>query len=469
MSRSQEYSDTAFSFSGFLRTRSRLQQRLEIERLVADISSDFVDATEESIDEKLQHALDRIGTHAGVDRSYIFRFPSDGTVMDNTHEWCADGIEPQIANLQGLPVTMFPWWMEKMRRRETIHLSDLKRDLPAEAEQERAALEPQGITSLLVMPIAKEDQLYGFMGFDAVRKPKHWSATDIRLLEAVAHSIASAFYSVMSRIALQVAMQQAQESDRLKSAFLAMMSHELRTPLHHILGHSGVLRNRNTDPKVRDSAGDIHGSAKHLLDLIDQILLLSSTETEALNLKLQILKVEDVFAFNARVLEELLVASGKEDGIRVHCSLENAHPDRRFIADRNKINQALQHLFRNAITHTAEGNITFTARGPENGSIEFSVTDTGPGIPADRQEIIFEPFRKGGGHPDMQDTPGLGIGLTLARRLAVAMGGSLRIESEPGKGSTFRLTVPMQKTSYVPLGITTLPEELDMTPESGAA
>ncbi|MDT8324315.1 MAG: GAF domain-containing sensor histidine kinase [Bacteroidota bacterium] len=458
MSLSGEPSHTSFSISEFLRSRARLQQRLDIERVVADISSDLVDATMDTLDAKLLRALKDIGTHAGVDRSYIFRFRENGSIMENTHEWCADGIEAQIDNLQEIPTAVYRWWTEKMRRRETIHLLDVKRDLPREAEKEREVLEAQGIISLLVVTIAKEDELYGFMGFDAVRKAKHWDDTDIRLLEAVSNSIAGAFYSVDSRRALQEAMEQARESDRLKSAFLAMMSHELRTPLHHILGHSGVLRNRNPDPKVRDSAGEIFSSAKHLLDLIDEMLLLSSAEKNALNLKMQLLSLEDVFAYNARVLEELLESSGKDEGVRLHCSLEHAQPEQRFIADRNKINQVLQHLFRNAIAHASEGDITFIVRYQEHGHVEFVVSDTGPGIPPEKQESVFEPFHKGSVQADLKGTPGLGIGLALARRLALLMNGTLTLEPDNRNGATFRLSLPMEKASYSPLATTPSPE-----------
>jgi len=168
-----------------------LQYRVELEELVAAISSAFVGLSSTEVDGGINDALRAIGQFAGVDRSYVFQLSDDGTEMDNTYEWCAPGIEPQMENLQGLPVDAFPWWMEKLSRFETIHIPRVA-DLPPGASAEREILQSQGIQSLLAVPLGFGGALVGFLGFDSVRAARTWPEADIWLLSPVGETIASA-------------------------------------------------------------------------------------------------------------------------------------------------------------------------------------------------------------------------------------------------------------------------------------
>lgn len=161
-----------------------LRDRVEFEKLVATLSAQFINLAPDGLDSGIDRALESIGTFAGVDRSYVFLFSPDGTRMTNTCEWCAPGIEPQKAALQDLNVDSFPWWMERLRRFENIHIPAVA-ELPKEASSERAVLEAQDIQSLIVVPMVASGSLMGFLGFDSVRRPKTWSAESIALLKIV--------------------------------------------------------------------------------------------------------------------------------------------------------------------------------------------------------------------------------------------------------------------------------------------
>ena len=144
------------------------------------------------LDDTIHHALERVGRHFDVDRAYLFHFSPDRQTMRNSHEWCAPGIEPQIENLQDLPTSIAPWWMQELHADRPINLASLE-DLPATASEERAILEPQGIQSLLVLPTRVGHALTGFVGFDHVRSRRTWSALEVALLRLLASAIEQAF------------------------------------------------------------------------------------------------------------------------------------------------------------------------------------------------------------------------------------------------------------------------------------
>ncbi len=187
-----------------------LRHRVEMEGLVTTISTSFVKAAPTEVENQINRVLQAIGTVAGVDRSYVFRFSDDGTTMDNTHEWCAEGIEPQIDSLQGLPVGIFPWWMQKLNRFETIHIPRVA-DLPAEASAEKEILQAQGILSLLAVPLVHGQSLVGFLGFDAVRTERTWTQEDVALLNLVGEIFASA----LEHRRAEEALQESEEKYRL--------------------------------------------------------------------------------------------------------------------------------------------------------------------------------------------------------------------------------------------------------------
>ncbi|MBM3242765.1 PAS domain S-box protein [Candidatus Poribacteria bacterium] len=183
-----------------------LHYRVELEALVTTISTNFINLPLDEIDDGIKQALQKIGAFSAVDRSYVFLFSADGTKMDNTHEWCAEGIEPQIDNLKGLPIEVFPWWMEKLKRFENIYVPRVA-DLSSEASAEKELLQTQDIKSLLVVPLAHSGSLLGFLGFDAVRLEKTWSEDIIVLLRITGEIFANA----LARKRIEKALQESEE------------------------------------------------------------------------------------------------------------------------------------------------------------------------------------------------------------------------------------------------------------------
>lgn len=166
--------------------------RADLLDLLAQTTSSFITQPSSEINANIERSLATLGQRFRVDRSYLFRLSADGSTASNTNEWCAPGIEPQIQHLQDLEVSVMPWWMGEVRSGRAINLHSLA-ELPESAVEEREILEPQGIQSLLVLPIIWHGRLEGFVGFDHVREARVWGAEEIHVLRVIATTFAQAF------------------------------------------------------------------------------------------------------------------------------------------------------------------------------------------------------------------------------------------------------------------------------------
>jgi len=180
------------------KTRRQLERRVELERMIVEISARFIDAPTERLDREIEEALAAVGSFVGVDRSYVFLYDGDpeteelGEVTEsNTHEWCGEDAAPQKENLQDIPCSEIPWWTKQMRRKEPLVISSVS-DLPEAAAAEQEILEAQNIESLVVLPMTQEGALTGFVGFDAVGRADEWNEKTITVLQVLSDAIASA-------------------------------------------------------------------------------------------------------------------------------------------------------------------------------------------------------------------------------------------------------------------------------------
>lgn len=191
---------------------NELAARQSLERTTAIISSRFNGLMD--LDAGIQASLADLGRYTAASRSYLFLLRQNGTAMDNTHEWCAPGVSPQKASLQGLPIDTFPWWMEQLRKRLVIRIDDLD-DLPPEAAAEKAVLEMQGIKSLLVLPVETSGELAGFIGLDNVVETGGWTRDNMLLLRVCAEIIGNS-------LALKRASE---EAAKARDLYLPMLEH----------------------------------------------------------------------------------------------------------------------------------------------------------------------------------------------------------------------------------------------------
>ena len=243
---------------------------------------------------------------------------------------------------------------------------------------------------------------------------------------------------------LVYAKERAEESDRLKSAFLTNMSHELRTPLNAIIGYSALMIDSGLNPDINSNLKVISNSAYQLLDLVEDILDISMIETEQIKIIKKEVSISSILnELNETFSEEILKINKNELKLVLKTS-----PDINEIViftDSKKLKQVFIILFKNALKFTAEGYIEFGVMKFEKDDLrylKFFVKDTGIGIERDQYDVIFNIFRQ------IDDTHsrkygGTGIGLTIAKKLIGILGGEIFVESEPGKGSEFYFIVPL--------------------------
>jgi signal transduction histidine kinase len=240
-------------------------------------------------------------------------------------------------------------------------------------------------------------------------------------------------------VELESARDRAQESDRKKSEFLANMSHELRTPLNHVIGFTELVledEENRLDQSQRESLGDVLASAEHLLSLINEVLDTAKVEAGKIELERKVIELP--------ALLEHVLAAGKQTAVRrgIGVSAELDGVPREGWLDEKRIVQVLFNLLENAMKFTDRGGtVVLRARQCAPGTVEIGVSDTGIGIRHEDLQRIFLPFERAEGGSRF---PGTGLGLSLARRLVELHGGRLWAESGgEGKGSTFRLTLPI--------------------------
>ena len=224
-----------------------------------------------------------------------------------------------------------------------------------------------------------------------------------------------------------------------KSQFLANMSHELRTPLNAIIGFSEVLHEQmfgELNERQLAYVKDVLEAGRHLLSLINDVLDLAKIEAGRMELELSEVALPDVLRSAVSMHSERASRGGIELG------LSTAPDEITVTADERRVRQVVFNLLSNAVKFTpADGRIDISARTTD-GHVEVAVADTGPGIAAEELETIFEQFEQAS---DGKQAEGTGLGLPLSRKLVELHGGRLWVESEPGRGSTFRFTLPVRQ------------------------
>ena len=250
-----------------------------------------------------------------------------------------------------------------------------------------------------------------------------------------------------TRLILKEAKERAEEADKLKTAFLANMSHEIRTPMNSIVGFSNLLTEENLDQNEKNEyIQHINHGSETLLKLIDDIIDIAKIEAGQLSITLDTCNLKELMD-ELYIMHTTQLKQKNKHQISLFNEIVPLSDGFNIVTDEFRLKQVLSNLLGNAIKFTQEGKITFGFK-QINDMLEFYVKDTGIGISAEGQKVIFERFRQEN-HSGLKHSGGTGLGLAISHHIIELLGGSISVNSIPDHGSVFTFTIPY-RTAEVP-------------------
>lgn len=269
---------------------------------------------------------------------------------------------------------------------------------------------------------------------------------EMRMARLNDHSVISLARDITKRKVVEIQLvesqKRAEESDRLKTAFLANISHEIRTPMNAIIGFSKMMGSSDFDEEEKAQFVDIIVSnGKSLMSLISDMISLSKIESNTLEVKKSICRLNDLMV---SLYREFNVELDDKKDIRIKLSCANTNPKFGFITDTGLLQAILQKLIANSIKFTENGEIEFGYQFTENSQIEFFIKDTGIGIAEKDHERIFDRFHQLDNRT-IRSYGGTGLGLPIAQHYVRLLGGSIKVNSTLGKGALFSFSLPYEK------------------------
>ena len=307
----------------------------------------------------------------------------------------------------------------------------------------REALRRFGISDSITVPFGQQGALTGLLAITRIRPDAPFFPSDVELAETITRQAQLAIANALAYREQQRAIQRLDELNRAKTSFLSTMRHELRTPLNAVLGFSDLLQKKvagELTPKQARYVNNIRQGGEQLLRLVDDILeyarVQSADELERESVSVPLL------------LEDVLASFGTlPEGKSLTVTIETGSDLPPVSGDPVRLGRAVRHLLDNAIKFSEPGGQVTVAAVHVGREMQIRVSDQGPGIPPEEQQHIFEPFVQGDSSITRRHQ-GTGLGLAIVSRIVELHGGSVAVDSAPGRGSTFSIRLPLPEGDH---------------------
>lgn len=378
---------------------------------------------DENIDTGIHDILNDIRGYFNAGRAYIFEYDKTDKFQSCTYEVVANGARPEKDSLQDIPTAVVPWWTSQIKSGGAILFECMNRP-EGMVDSEYEILTRQDIKALLVVPLSAGAHVKGYLGVDIVDRIEQWTDGDYQWLNSMAGII-----SICTE--LRHAKEQAEATNRLKSAFLANMSHELRTPLNAIVGFTKLL-DVVSDEERKDFVRIINENSEMLLQLISDILDMSRIEAGLLEYNFKKMDINTL-------CDSIVKATRLKAKPEVEVLFDEHLPECTIVNDDKRLFQVISNFMNNAVKFTSEGSIKLGYQKVDDAHLRFYVTDTGMGIEPDKIGQVFDRFVKLNSF-----VHGTGLGLSICKNIITRLGGEIGADSELGKGTTFWFVIPVQ-------------------------
>ncbi|MDR3336800.1 MAG: response regulator [Treponema sp.] len=429
-------------FSIFFHYRSKERifiRRFNQQELMSILTRTFISARDTS--ELINNALKFTGEFLKVSRMIISIAERDTAVSHAAYVWCAvDTIVPAPTK-EGLNsiINSFPKEEPADGVIPTIFCNNTFDD------PQYGVMQTVGVKSFIMAPLYVDRQFWGVLVFEECLRQRNWSESDRQLVSTVSSVIAGAAIRDMRERERDAALEQAKRASQAKSDFLANMSHEMRTPMNAIIGMTMIGKSSKDIEKKEYCLDKIEDASAHLLGVINDILDMSKIEANKFDLSL------DDFNFEKMLRKVVNVINFR---VEEKQQIFNVRIDRRIprtlYGDDQRLAQVITNLLSNAVKFTPDmGTITLDASLEDHHEegicvLRISVTDSGIGLSEEQKNRLFKSFEQAE-TGTARKYGGTGLGLAISKRIVEMMGGTIRVESEPGKGAVFIFTVKLQK------------------------
>lgn len=418
----------------------KLEYQTSLEKLIADISTNFIKLKPAEISISIEKVLQECSVFFKADRTYFFKFSGDENDQVQIFEWNDEKINYSTIGLLNDSPELFELCINAAKSKEIIQINDIN-SLPKHEEAEKKMLIGNNVKSFLIIPVYSNDDEFSIFGMDCVSIKRSWSEEEINGLKIISNIISDAINRDYFEKNLIIARENAEESDRLKSAFLANMSHEIRTPMNGILGFAELLKLPNlSGEKQKEFINLIGKSGERMLNTIDDLINISKLESGQTKVTYSNTDIEEMMSY----MYGFFRPEADKKGLKLSCSSTPENAKTVINTDKEKVYAILTNLIKNAIKFTKTGSVEFGYNFNTDiipSELQFYIKDTGIGITQNKHKSVFDRFVQG----DLslnRGYEGSGLGLSISKAYVEMLGGKIWLESEPDVGTQFFFTIP---------------------------